>query len=46
MRRFKSFELVYKEDYPTLSQALRRESELKKLSRAQKESLINDILKK
>lgn len=41
MRYFKSFELVYKEIYPTLSQALRREIELKKLSHSEKEALIN-----
>ncbi len=41
MRSFKSFELVYKENYPTLSQALKREMELKKISHAEKEGLIN-----
>ncbi len=41
MRYFTSFELVYKESYPTLSQALRREIELKKLSHEKKEALIN-----
>ena len=43
MRRFKSFELYYKEDYSTRSQALRRESEIKKLSHDQKEALIKKI---
>jgi len=42
MRGFKSFELVYKETHSTLSQALKREIELKKLSHKQKEILIND----
>lgn len=41
MRSFKSFELVYREKHPTLSQALRREIELKRLSHAKKEALIN-----
>jgi len=40
MRSFKSFELVYKETVPTLSHALKREIELKKLSHRQKEALI------
>lgn len=43
MRGFKSFELVYSENHPTLSQALKREIELKKLSHAEKEVLINGI---
>jgi putative endonuclease len=42
MRSFKSFELVYKEIHSTLSQALKREIELKRLSHKQKEILIND----
>jgi len=41
MRSFKSFKLVYSENHPTLSQALRREIELKKLSHEEKEALIN-----
>jgi len=40
MRSFKSFKLVYSETRSTLSQALKREVELKKLSHAQKEALI------
>ena len=44
MRSFRSFELVYSEIYSTLSQALKREIELKKLSHKQKETLINGIL--
>ena len=43
MRSFKSFKLVYKEKCPTLSKALKREIELKKLSHAEKEALINGI---
>lgn len=43
MRSFESFELVYRENYPTLSQALKREIEIKKLSHAEKESLIKNI---
>lgn len=45
MRSFASFELVYRETQSTLSQALKREIELKKMSHAQKKSLINDMLK-
>ena len=41
MKSFKSFELVYKETKRTLSQALKREIELKKLSHEEKEALIN-----
>jgi putative endonuclease len=41
MRSFKSFNLVYKETYSTLSQALKREIAIKKLSHRQKEELIN-----
>ena len=43
IRSFTSFELVYSEIHPTLSQALKREIELKKLSHAQKEALIKNI---
>jgi putative endonuclease len=43
MRSFKSFELAYSEVHPTLSQALKREIELKKLSHAGKENLISGI---
>jgi len=41
MRSFKSFKLVYSETYSTLSQALKREIELKKLSHSEKETLIS-----
>lgn len=37
---FASFELVYTEQFPTRSLAMRRESELKKLTRKAKEALI------
>lgn len=40
MRSFRSFELVYKETYQTLSKALKREIEIKKLSHMEKEILI------
>lgn len=39
MRKFKSFKLVHAETYPTLSQALKREAEIKKLSHKQKMEL-------
>ena len=42
MRSFQSFELVYSEIFPTRSEALKREIEIKKLSHLQKEALIND----
>jgi putative endonuclease len=40
MRSFKSFELVYSEKFSSLSQALKREIQIKKLSHRQKEELI------
>ncbi|MBU1070832.1 GIY-YIG nuclease family protein [Patescibacteria group bacterium] len=40
MRYFKSFELVYSEECKTRSEAMKREAELRKLSRPQKEALI------
>jgi len=42
MRRFKSFKLAYKEIYSTLSRALKREIEIKKLTHKQKEALIKE----
>ena len=39
LRGFKSFELAYSEKYKTRSEALKREHELKKLSKQEKESL-------
>lgn len=43
LRRFSSFKLVYKEEFLTKSEALRRECQIKKLSKAQKEILIGNI---
>lgn len=40
IRSFTSFELVYSETHPTLSEALKREIEIKNLSHEQKEALI------
>jgi putative endonuclease len=40
IRSFESFELVYSEKYETRSEALKREYELKQLTKAQKEALI------
>lgn len=40
MRYFSSCDLVYSEIYPTRSEAMKRECQLKKLTKAQKESLI------
>jgi putative endonuclease len=40
MRYFKTFELVYHEKYPTRSKAMKREAELKKWPRVEKETLI------
>ncbi len=41
MRYFKSFELVYSEECKTRSEAMKKEAELKKLTRPQKEALIS-----
>ena len=40
MRAFKSFELVYQEKFPTRSEAMKREFEIKKLTKERKEDLI------
>jgi len=40
IRYFPSSELVYHESYPTRSEAMQRESQLKKLSKARKEDII------
>ena len=40
VRSFESFELVYSEKYETRSEALKREYQLKQLTKAQKETLI------
>lgn len=42
MRSFKSFKLAYSENHPTLSEALKREAEIKKLSHKEKELLIKN----
>ena len=44
LRIFKSFELVYTEEFKTRSEALKREHELKKLSKQEKENLITTSL--
>lgn len=41
MRSFDSFELKYTENHKSRSDALRRESEIKKLTKIEKEDLIN-----
>jgi putative endonuclease len=41
MRSFESFELVYTEKHSTKGEALKREAEIKKLTRKEKNSLIN-----
>lgn len=40
IRYFVSFELVYKEEYPTRQEAMKREWQLKKWTRMKKEALI------
>lgn len=40
MRSFDSFELVHTEKFETRSEALKREAEIKKLTKFQKETLI------
>ncbi|MAG59842.1 endonuclease [Candidatus Woesebacteria bacterium] len=40
IRYFSSFELVYSEKYPTRTEAMRREIQLKKWPRAKKEDII------
>jgi len=41
IRYFDSFELVYSQTLPTRSEAMKREAELKKWTRARKDVLIN-----
>lgn len=41
MRAFESFDLVYTEKYNTKGEALKREAEIKNLTRKEKNSLIN-----
>ena len=43
-RLIDSFELVYKEEFDSRSEALKREYELKQLSKKEKEKLITDSL--
>lgn len=43
MKSFKYFELYHKETYQTRSEAMKREAEIKRLTRRQKESLIKNI---
>ena len=42
MRNFKSFKLVYQEHLVTRSAAMKREAEIKRMSRMQKERLVFD----
>lgn len=42
MRSFSDFNLVYSERHKTKSDALKREVQIKKLTRRQKDSLINE----
>lgn len=44
IKYFSSFSLVYSETYPTRTEAMRREWQLKKWSKAKKEALINNEL--
>jgi putative endonuclease len=43
VRSFPSFKLVYSEQYETRSEALKREYQLKQLSKTQKEDLVNSV---
>ena len=43
MKAFDSFKLVHSEEYQTRSEALKREVEIKKLTKDKKKSLINNI---
>jgi putative endonuclease len=43
LRKFKSFNVVYSQKFLTKSEALRREAQIKKLSKIQKEKLIRSI---
>lgn len=42
MRSFKSFTLVYTEQFDTKSKAMAREAQIKKLNKIQKESIIKN----
>jgi putative endonuclease len=41
LRKFKSFNLVYSEEFLTKSEALKREAQIKKLTKLDKENLIS-----
>lgn len=43
VRSFSSFELVYSENYLTRKEAMQREIQLKKLSKAKKEALVRSV---
>ncbi|HOZ80894.1 MAG TPA: GIY-YIG nuclease family protein [Candidatus Woesebacteria bacterium] len=43
LRAFKSFELVYMEECQTLTEALKREAEIKKLPKSKKELLLVEL---
>ena len=43
VRSFKSFELVYSEQFNTRSEAMKREYELKQLTKLQKEKLVQGL---
>ena len=45
MRYFDSFELVYSESFPTRTESMQREFQLKKWPRAKKEAIIKGDLK-
>ena len=45
IRYFSSFKLIYKETYTSRAEAMRREAQLKRLSRAKKEVLIKGDMK-
>ena len=40
LRLFSSFQLIYKEEYPTRKEAMQREAQLKRWTRSKKEALI------
>lgn len=44
MRYFSSFELVYTEEFESRSEAMKREVQLKKLTKAKKEALIKTLV--
>jgi predicted GIY-YIG superfamily endonuclease len=44
VRNFESFELVYQEKFMTRSQALKREAEIKRMKKSQKEKLIKGLI--